>query len=76
ARRVRGVRCRARRHAGDRGGHDGGGRLHLRHAGGHLPARGLHHREPHAPGFRAPRPAQAALKHQAAGPAPPGLCLP
>uniref|UniRef100_A0A9L0S5R4 Fibronectin type III domain containing 10 n=1 Tax=Equus caballus TaxID=9796 RepID=A0A9L0S5R4_HORSE len=72
--RVRGVRRRASWHEGDRGGHDGGRRLHLRHARGHLPARGLHHREPHAPGLRAPRSAQAALKREAAR--PPGLCLP
>lgn len=63
-RRVCGVRRRACRHEGDRGGHDGGGWFHLRYARGHLPARGLHHREPHAPGLRAPRLTQAALKRE------------
>nr|BAC32775.1 unnamed protein product [Mus musculus] len=72
--RVRGVHRRTGSYAGDRGGHDGGRRLHLCHAGGHLPAGGLHHREPHAPDLPATQSAQAALKRKATR--PPGFHLP
>nr|BAC33003.1 unnamed protein product [Mus musculus] len=72
--RVRGVHRRTGSYAGDRGGHDGGRRLHLCHAGGHLPAGGLHHREPHAPDLPGTQSAQAALKRKATR--PPGFHLP
>uniref|UniRef100_A0A8C3N245 Uncharacterized protein n=1 Tax=Geospiza parvula TaxID=87175 RepID=A0A8C3N245_GEOPR len=52
ARAVRGVPRGARGHARHRGGHDGRGGIHLRDARLHLPARGLHHREPHEPRAR------------------------